>query len=233
MPMNRIWKFAPWLPYDIELRELVANCKFVNDDEVFSAGISPGRKRDSSFPVPQLALRLPYFSIDCFLWNSFTLVSEKMRMALTAAGAEVEYFPVDSTASAPIPRSQNYMVMSVPVTENISSGYSEIDSRVLLELDPQFHELGKFLGREPLISSYAKTKHQIFYIEGHLASEYCTDNLALCVLRMGCTGVRFLDPEHSDIGRPMRFRTLRGIEEEGEWDKINKVERTKLVSEIH
>lgn len=233
MSMNRIWKFAPWLPYEIELKELVADCRFLNSEEVFSAGMSPGRKRDTPFPVPQLELTLPHFTVDCFLWNSFTLVSEKMRQAFTAAGAEVEYFPVDSSTSAPLPQSQNYMVMSVPVTEDISFGNSEIDPRVLAAMDPQFHEFGKLFGREPLISSYAETMHQIFHIEGHLGSILCTDNLALCVLRAGCTGVRFLDPEHSDIGRPMRFRTLRGIEEEGEWDKANKVERTTLVEEIH
>jgi len=31
----------------------------------------------------------------------------------------------------------------------------------------------------------------------------------------------------------MRFRTLRGIEEEGEWDSINNIERTRIVAEIH
>ncbi|WP_286711890.1 hypothetical protein [Sphingomonas sp. 67-41] len=215
------------------MKELVANCKFVNDEEVFSAGMSPGRKRDTPFPIPRLALTLKYFAIDCFMWNSFTLISEKMRGALEGVGAEVEYFPVDSTLSAPVPRSQNYMVMSVPVTEGISSGYSEIDPRVLAAMDPQFHEFGELFGREPLISSYAEVKHQIFHIQGHLGREYCTDNLAVHVLRAGCTGVRFFDPEHSDIGHPMRFRTLRGIEEEGEWDSINNIERTRIVAEIH
>jgi hypothetical protein len=41
---------------------------------------------------------------------------------------------------------------------------------------------------------------------------FCTDSLAVRVLEKQCSGVRFVDPEHMDD--PMRFRSLRGIEEE-------------------
>jgi hypothetical protein len=53
------------------------------------------------------------------------------------------------------------------------------------------------------------------------------------VLRAGCTGVRFLDLRQLSIAQPKRFRTLRGIEEVGEWDPKKKIAPTRVVEPIN
>jgi hypothetical protein len=60
----------------------------------------------------------------------------------------------------------------------------------------------------------------------------CTDDFAVRVLKAGCTGMRFFDPAQLSMAMPMRFRTLQGIEEEGDWDPVRKIEHTKLVEVI-
>ncbi|HYD36173.1 MAG TPA: hypothetical protein VEA60_01080, partial [Allosphingosinicella sp.] len=75
----------------------------------------------------------------------------------------------------------------------------------------------------------ATPRHRLFHDEQFIGSRFCTDELAMAVLRAGCTGVRFFDPRHSDSSAPMRFRTLRGVEQEGDWDPVNKIEHTTVV----
>jgi len=223
---KRIWEFSPWLPYEIGLSRLVSKCRFVNSDEVFSAGMTPGRKRGRPYPIPQLELKLEDFSIDCFMWESVTIVSEKMREVLDQACAEVEYFDIDSSRSSETPRSMNYKVMNVTAIEDISfpSGGGDILS------GNEF--LGGIIYDSTSINIFSETRAQVFHDRRYIGSCFCTDSLAVRVLQAGCSGVRFLDPENRVLTRPMHFRTLRGIEEEGSWDPIANVERTILVDDL-
>lgn len=224
--MQRIWEFSPWLPYEIGLGKLVPNCQFLNSGEVAAAGMSPGRKRDTPFPVPQLKLTLPTFSVDCFIWEAYPLVSERMRAAMALPEDEVEYFPVDASSSAPMPRAMNYMVMSVAVTDRVSY------ARAGREFESEMDFLASLVPDANAIDVTSKPTHRLFHDEQFIGSMYCTDELAMSVLRAGCTGVRFLDPRYSPLVGPMRFRTLRGVEQEGDWDPVKKVERTRVVEEV-
>jgi hypothetical protein len=60
---------------------------------------------------------------------------------------------------------------------------------------------------------------------------FCTDAMALRLLQFGCTGVRFIDPAHM-TGNRVRFRTLRGVEQEEEWLSTKRILHTDLVEVI-
>jgi hypothetical protein len=224
--MLRIWEFAPWLPYEIGLEKLVPNCQFLNSEEVHLAGMSSGHKRNTPFPVPRLELTLSNFSVDCFIWEGYTLVSERMRSVMALPQDEVEYFSVDASSSCEIPRAMNYMVMSVAVTDRVS--YPQETKEFFSEQD----FLASMMPDAKSINVDGTPRHRLFHDEHFIGSIYCTDELAMSVLRAGCTGVRFLDPRYSPLVGPMRFRTLRGVEQEGAWDPVRKVEHTTLIEEV-
>ena len=68
----------------------------------------------------KLILTLEDFDRDCFYWNGFTFVSEKMRHAMALGPSDIQYFEVDASESAPLPQSKHYHIMHVPVTEDVS-----------------------------------------------------------------------------------------------------------------
>ena len=78
----------------------------------------------------------------------------------------------------------------------------------------------------------AEPVHPLFYDTFFRGLSFCTEALAMRVLKAGCTGVRFFDPGQLSRTLPKRFRTVRGIEEDGEWDPVKKIARTKLIEAI-
>lgn len=224
--MQRIWEFTPWLPYEIDRGSLVSHCLFLNSDEVFEAGMMPGRKQDVPIPVPELELTLPDFRVDCFIWDARVLVSRRMREVMALSADEVEYFAVDASRSAAGPRAMNYMMMNVAVTDRISFPQPE---RIF---SSQQEYLASLMPDPTAIDVEARPRYRLFHDEQFLGTPYCTDEFAMTLLRAGCTGVRFLDPRYNRIEAAMRFRTLRGVEEEGDWDPVNKVEHTTVVEEL-
>jgi hypothetical protein len=225
--MKRLWVFRPWFPYEIGLDKMGKHCSILNNQEVFNAGFQVGAFR-SALPVAQLKVTLKNFETDCFMWESRTFVSERLRNAMALDPSAIQFFDVDSSSSAPLPRSMNYKIMVIPVTENVSdpskSRYMSFpmpdDGRPILNVEG----IALRTDVEPV--------HDLFHDE-FFSEAFCTDEFALRVLRAGCTGMRFFDPAQLSIGAPMRFRTLRGIEEEGDWDPVRKIEHTTVVEEIH
>lgn len=215
----------PWLPYEIGHGRLVSSCRFINSDEVFAAGMPPGRKRDTHFPVPQLELTLPDFCVDCFSWDTFVLVSARMRAVMALSPSEVEYFPIDASRSASAPRNMNYMIMNICVKDRVSYEGSATD------FDSEQKFLASLIPGSNAIDVKAKPKNRIFHDEQFVGSIFCTDEFAVTVLGEHCSGIRFFDPRFNDPSAPMRFRTLRGVEEEGDWDPVEQVEHTTVVEE--
>lgn len=214
--MERIWEFAPWMPDHIEPAEFAEHCRFLNSDALYDAGMTPGEKRSTPFPVAQLALTMPSFDVDCFSWEAHILVSERLRRTMALPGEIVDYFPVDASASSATPRSLNYMIMSVAVTESISrAGLG----------DP-------FIYEPESIDIRAVPQFPLFRDEQYLGSMFCSDAMAVSVLESGCTGVRFIAPESRDFIRPMRYRTLRGLEEDAGWDENGERRPTLLVEAV-
>jgi hypothetical protein len=164
------------------------------------------------------------FDPDCFDWNGFTLVSEKMRHAMALGPSDIQYFDVDSSRASPLPQSRRYQIMHVPVTEDVSDPER---SEYSLRHRPEGVEL---FGRPEAVAFRpdAEPTHEIFY-DRFFKVVFCTDEFALRVLRAGCTGILFLDPV--DLRGWGRFRTLRGLEE-SEWDPKRRTFSDKLIRAI-
>jgi hypothetical protein len=222
-----LWMFIPWLPYHIGLSKLNKHCAFLNDEEMFRSQPVAGQFAKRGPPTAKLELTLESFDVDCFLVGLFTLVSEKLRSAMALGPNDVQYFEVDASQSAPLPQSKHYQIMHVPLTEDASD---PINSDYFCHHLPD----GSVMAGAPRIVAFrpdAEPTHEIFY-DRFFKVPYCTDELALRVLRAGCSGIRFFDPTRPFGGDASAFRTVRGVEQEVKWDPFRKILRTKLIQEI-
>jgi hypothetical protein len=172
-------------------------------------------------------MTLEDFQTDCFTWESRTFVSERMRNVMALGPDVIQYFDVDASESAPLPRSMNYKIMVIPVTEEAS------DPEGSSSTNEELTEYEKVMGEVTRISVRPDFTpvHQLFHDKDTL-EPFCTDEFALRLLKSGCTGVRFFVPRRLNLAEPMRFRTLKGIEEEGEWDPVLKIENTRVVEAL-
>jgi uncharacterized protein DUF1629 len=222
--MTTFWEFMPWLPYWLNAGHLLGRCEFLNGMELVRARPVDGEFVRNELPTLQIKFAAEDFDPDCFDWNGFTLVSERMRHAMAIGPAAIQYFDVDSSRAAPLPRSKRYQIAHVPVTEDVSdlerSEYSLRHRPEGVELFGHPSAVAFRPGAEPA--------HEIFY-DRFFKVVFCTDEFAMRVLRPGSTGMRFLDP--ADLRGWKRFRTLRGIEE-NEWDPKRKSFRDRLIREI-
>jgi hypothetical protein len=231
--MKRFWMFVYWAHYHGNAG-LSGHCTASRISkpslEAQPSEEEPSREGPRTF-VPdgllaaKLALTLESFELDCFHWNEFTFVSEKMRSAMALGPSDIQYFDVDASESAPLPRSKNYRTMHVPVTEDVAD-LENSDYICRHRPDGSVVQAGM-----PLSLAFrrdAEPTHEIFY-EKHFNVIYCTDEFAVRVLQAGCSGAFFFDPSRP-FGGEIRLRTLRGVEEIVKWTK--KLFRTKLIRPI-
>jgi hypothetical protein len=220
--VKKLWMFTPWLPESLNAGQLLGRCEFSNGAELRRARPVAGEFLQGALPTLQIEFTDEDYDADCFEWSGFTFVSEKMRLALMLGPSDIQFFDTDSSRSASLPRSKHYQIMHVPVTENVSDpGRS----------DYYFHHRpsGDEVEGRPNVIAFRRDvdpASDIFY-DRFFKVIFCTDELALRVLRAGCTGMRFLDPD--DLRD--RFRTLRGLEESA-WDTKRKNFHDKLIREI-
>jgi hypothetical protein len=178
-------------------------------------------------PTAKLVLTLEDFDADCFFWNFHWLVSEKMRRVMALGPSDVQYFRVDSSESAPLPRSKHYQIMHVPVTEympdqkTVPYRPSEIPA----------YPVESNMPSAAISSGEAQLTHEIFY-DRFRDFIYCTDEFAVRILQADCSGMLFWEPFDRFAGRGQVFRTLRGIEEM-RWDPISKSMRSMLIRGVH
>jgi hypothetical protein len=179
-----------------------------------------------SSPAAELVLTLEDFNVDWFDWLGSVFVSDRMRRAMALDQAEVRFFAVDDSKSAPLPRSKNYQIMEANVAQDVlDPEQSQYQMRQFL---PDMPLVPNLTGRLTLRSD-AAPKHDLFY-DGFFTKElFCTDALALRVLEARCTGLSFMDP--NSRGDQNLFRTLRGIERSIGKDR-NGVAITQVVEAI-
>ncbi|MGD0722505.1 MAG: hypothetical protein ABR970_15820 [Roseiarcus sp.] len=139
---------------------------------------------------------------------------------------DVQYFEVDASRSARFPQSKHYQIMHIPVTEDVSDPNNS-------DYLSDHHPDGTITGASLAVAFRrdAEPKHEIFY-DRFFKLLYCTDELALRVLRAGCSGMRLFDPTRPFGGPASVFRTIRGLEHEEKWDPSRKILRTKLIQEM-
>lgn len=212
------------MPYEIGLEALAGHAAILNAEEVCAARQAAGtlwRK----FPTAKLQIELESFSTDCFSLESYTFVSGRMRDAM-AANSYVQYFDIDDSFSSSAVRSMQYKIMNVAAIENISDPDKSVFS--WLDIGGGAPPIRSNI-RSIYIRNNCDVDHEIFCDETFRSHLFCTDALALRVLKRDCTGIRFFDPSEMSILKPKRFRTLRGVEQSGDYDPIRKVEYTTLV----
>ena len=222
--MSRLWWFAPWFGDEPVLERFGWHCAFANDEEMRKAHLEMGKRAPSDFPIAQLKLSLENFSLDCFRWQAYRLVSQQLRDAMALAPRDVQYLPVNASLSAPLPRSKNYMIMHVPAVEDASDvERSDYQIRHFEGFQREVTLPSRIAIRQGFMSQHEMFQDQFFWFV------LCTDALAVRVLQRQCTGLRFCDLDYLD--NPSRFRTLRGIEEEIR-DPANSITSTRLVQTI-
>ena len=224
--MNLFWVVMPWLPYYIGPGKLIEHCRFSNHAEMSRSRLAGGEFAKDGLPTARLELTLESFDVDCFMESWFTLVSEKMRSAMALDPTDVQYFEVDASRSARFPQSKHYQIMHIPVTEDVSDPNNS-------DYLSDHHPDGTITGASLAVAFRrdAEPKHEIFY-DRFFKLLYCTDELALRVLRAGCSGMRLFDPTRPFGGPASVFRTIRGLEHEEKWDPSRKILRTKLIQEM-
>jgi hypothetical protein len=224
--MQNFWIFTPWYPEEDDMERLARKLLIPNSEQLFQAGFGP-HLDPKLFPVVDLRIALKDFDNDCFTWESRTFVSERLRAAMNLDPAGVQYFEVDATRSAAKPRATGYQVMNVPMLES-AADLAKSKYFQLPPLSPDLLPMRR--AHEIHIRDDFVTQHEIF-VDSAFYHWFCTEALALRVLKAGCTGVRFIDPKHP-IGNQMRFRTLRGVEA-NEWDEERDDFVRRVVQPIH
>jgi hypothetical protein len=182
--VTRIWEFVPWLPYDMDAAAFSKSREILNGWDVFNARQPMGTVW-KDFPLVQLKISSDEFEVDCFGWEGYLFVSERLREAFALTFPAVQYLEVDCSQSSSSPISKRFKLMNVPVIEDTAFAY---------EMQPD---------------------HALFFHHSSPGSLFCTDAVAVRALRAGCVGVRFFDPAVARPGPRLRYRTLRGLEEGG------------------
>lgn len=202
------WWFREHLPHRFPLQRLVEQCAFTNASEVFQAFTPIGQQLHTPPPTPRLRLMIEDFDVDCFQWEGLTLVSERLRDALALEPEEVQYFAVDSTQCATLPKSMDYKIMHICVTDDVSDrNASDFELVRLNDDEPPMPLIVRSIKLRPDV----KPLYPLFRDRFFLGYRLCTDELALRVLRSGCSGVRFIHLYDVDEPRP-RVRGIEGIQ---------------------
>ena len=224
--MKTFWVVTPWSPHWDNWKPLWSGYKLWNAAEMLPLLPAAGEFAGAALPAARLEFMCEDFDDDCFQLGKFMFVSEKMRRVMALGPADIQFFDVDSSQSAPLPRSKRYQLLHVPVAEDVTDPER---SDYMFRRRPE----GVELWGAPNAVAFrpdAEPAHEIFY-DRFFKIALCTDEFALRVLRAGCIGMRFLDPTQLNRAGSC-YRTLRGVEKADEWDPVRKSTSIKLVREI-
>ena len=226
--MKTIRIAMPRLPFHLTGHDMPNHCAFLNSTELSAVVLPKGQPPPNELPTAKLMLTLEDFDADCFMWNSYMMVSENMRRAMALGPSDIQYFNVDASQSAPLPRSKNYQIMHVPVTESMSDQKNLVYRPLKV---PKRHVESR-LASAVASGRSAELTHEIFY-DRFADFIFCTDEFAVKIPQSVCSGMIFFDPFDFFADHRLHFRTLRGVEKEIDWDPIRKIMHTKLTRGVH
>jgi hypothetical protein len=217
----------PRIPEDPSGRRFVDHCALLNATDTFTQNRIAGQRVPNEPPTAKLILTLEDFDADCFFWDFHWIVSEKMRRVMALGPADVQYFSVDSSQSAPLPKSKHYQIMHVPVTEYMP----DLKTLPYRPSETPAHPVESTMPSAAVSCGEAQLTHELFY-DRFRDFIYCTDEFAVRLLRSDCSGIFFWEPFDYFAHRGRRSRTLRGIEEM-RWDPISNSMRSMLIRGLH
>ena len=168
-----------------------------------------------SFLRPVLSLPPVDFAPDYFTMQSEIFVSHRFREALAQPDDVVQYWPVDIVRASNEALQQDYNFFRILASQEAldweHSVYKKSDSfnRQTGEKSVSIRDVERFVTRVDLVP-----RSEIFRSAEDSVSVLVTDGLAERVMRAGCEGVSFDEPETIGMsGRePQRTRTADGIE---------------------
>jgi hypothetical protein len=222
--VTTFWMFVDWAAYrkDAQFRR---SCTAFRTSKVSNEWPIAGAFVHEELLTAKLTVTLEDFDRDCFSWNGLSFVSERMRRTMALGPSDIQYFDVDASESAPLPRSKNYQVMHVPVTEDVADlENSDYTVRHCADGSLKIDHPHNVVFRAD-----ARPAHELFY-DRSFKFIYCSDAFAARVLQAGCSGAFFFDPSRWSGGANQRIRTRRGVEEIVRWNK--RIFRTKLIESI-
>jgi hypothetical protein len=196
------------------------------EDADFEKSLYTRTKMNRPSPAAKLVLTLEDFNVDFFQWCGSAFVSERMRQAMALDRSEGRFFAIDDSKSAPLPRSKRYQIMEPEAAEDVLD--RERSQYYMRQFLPDIPSVPVMSGRH-FLKPDAATTHELFYDAFFTTELFCTDALALRVLKAGCTGLKFMDPDSR--GDRNLFRTVRGVEEAIGQDSSG-MEITKVVEVI-
>lgn len=183
--MKTFWMFVNWAPVH-DIAKFSKHCTILDTSTVRQKGPIAGKFVRDGRLAAKFTMTLESFDRDCFQLDRFSFVSEKMRNAMALGPSDIQYFDVDASKSASLPRSKNYQIMHVPVTEDVAD-LQNSDYLFRHRADGSL-EIGTALSAT--FRPDAQPAYEIFH-ERSFKHIYCTDELALRVLKAGCSGVFF------------------------------------------
>jgi hypothetical protein len=168
-----------------------------------------------NFPAPKLALPNKGFSPDYFTFGGLRFCSARLRCALGQPENTVQFAPVELITGGEQARGQDYRLMRVLARQkamDVDRSDCTREERVN-RITGQVETRPIFINRLVLLEGL-KPATEIFRIHESTTDILVTDMLAERVLRAGCTGMEFVDPETEQFGsRMQRYRTKDGIGE--------------------
>jgi hypothetical protein len=222
----KFWMFVNWMPVrkDAQFRR---SCTAFRTSKESEERPVAGMFAREELLAAKLTVTLEDFDCDCFCWDEFSFVSEKMRRAMALGPSDIQYFAVDASDSAPLPRSKNYRTMHVPVMEDVS----DLKNSEYLMRHRADGTLEVGSPNNVVFRPDAQPAHELFY-DRQFKFIYCSDAFAMRVLREGCSGAYFFDASRWHNSGNQRIRTFRGVEEIVTWNPFLNIPRTKLIEEI-
>lgn len=168
------------------------------------------------FPPADLKLPMGGFAPDFIRLGPYDFASRHLRDAMALPPETVQYMPVTLLSGTPEAYAHDYRVMRVLVQQPaIDLETSEIDrSPTGLWLKIQ-----RFVVR----ADYAP-RFNLFELEEDSSMILATDSLAERVLKAGCTGILFIEPEGYSPGyritRAYDYRTADGVAQSAPGERV-------------
>jgi hypothetical protein len=194
-------------------------------------GENPFMDRNPWLAASELEVTItdPAWALDW--WSTpLPVVSARLRAAWSGAGDGVEYRAVDASRSCAEAQAMDYRLMHVMAEESvIDPARSDYDTAPQMSWLPEGFP---FYVRSLAVREDAAPKHGLFrdvFARNHL---FCTDAIALAVLKARCMGLRFVDPSTQRLLQPIRYRTLEGVAEVSD-AALARGEGERLVERIH